>query len=61
MDGVFVHDALSKEICNREDYEKDVPSPVQAFLKKYDPSDDRFHNFVPQFLLRRENCDGLCL
>lgn len=41
--------APADEICSREDYDKDIASPVKAFLKKYDPNGDRFHCLVSMY------------
>jgi uncharacterized protein (TIGR03790 family) len=38
--------ATSGEICSREDYDKDIASPVRAFLEKNDPAGHRFHCLV---------------
>ncbi|MBN2372427.1 TIGR03790 family protein [bacterium] len=34
------------EICSREDYEKDISSPVRKYLEKKDPAGIRFHCLV---------------
>ena len=41
--------ATSDEICSREDYDKDIASPIKTFLKKYDPAGDRFHCLVTMY------------
>jgi len=41
--------ATSDEICSREDYDKDVASPVRAFLEKNDPTGRRFHCLVTMY------------
>ena len=41
--------ATSDEICSREDYDKDVASPVKAFLEKNDPAGHRFHCLVTMY------------
>lgn len=37
------------EICSREDYDKDIASPVKTFLMKNDPGGDRFHCMVTMY------------
>jgi uncharacterized protein (TIGR03790 family) len=41
--------ATSDEICSREDYDKDIASPVRAFLEKNDPIGHRFHCLVTMY------------
>jgi uncharacterized protein (TIGR03790 family) len=41
--------STSDEICRREDYDKDIASPIKTFLKKYDPAGDRFHCLVTMY------------
>ena len=41
--------ASSEEWCSREDYDKNIASPIKAFLKKYDPAGDRFHCLVTMY------------
>jgi uncharacterized protein (TIGR03790 family) len=39
----------SKETCSREDYDKDIASPVRAFLERNDPTGHRFHCLVTMY------------
>jgi uncharacterized protein (TIGR03790 family) len=41
--------APADEICSREDYDKDIASPIRTFLKKYDPMGDRFRCLVTMY------------
>ena len=41
--------AATDEICSREDYDRDIASPVRAFLKKEDPKGDRFNCVVTMY------------
>lgn len=38
--------APREEDCSREDYEKDIASPIRAFLEKNDPEGDKFRCLV---------------
>jgi uncharacterized protein (TIGR03790 family) len=41
--------ASSEEWCSREDYDKDIASPVRAFLEKNDPAGHRFRCLVTMY------------
>ncbi len=41
--------ATTDEICSREEYDKEIASPVRAFLRKNDPGGDRFHCVVVMY------------
>jgi uncharacterized protein (TIGR03790 family) len=41
--------AAEEEVCSREDYDKNIASPIRAFLKKNDPNGDRFHCLVTMY------------
>ena len=42
-------EAPEKEVCSREDYDKNIASPIKTFLKKNDPGGDRFHCLVTMY------------
>lgn len=42
-------EAPEKEVCSREDYDKNIASPVKTFLKKNDPGGERFYCLVTMY------------